>query len=281
MGCGEAVAPLNKIIPFSLVDGPGSRVAIFLQGCEFRCQYCHNPETISLCVACGHCVSACPAGALSNTARGVLWSKEKCCDCDTCIQVCPHSSSPKVRNRTASQVMQEIESSLVFAQGITTSGGECTLYPAFLTELFDIVHTKGKTAFVDTNGQRDFREMPALVEAMDMAMLDVKSTDDAEHQMLTGKPVSTVLNNLSFLLERKKLFEIRTVVVPGLLDSARTVDTASRMIAQFPDVRYKLIKFRTWGVRGPLQQTASPSDEQMSRLEQIARHNGVKDIVII
>ncbi|KSV57824.1 radical SAM protein [Acetivibrio ethanolgignens] len=39
-------AVVNKIIPFSAVDGPGNRTAIFLQGCNFNCQYCHNPETI-------------------------------------------------------------------------------------------------------------------------------------------------------------------------------------------------------------------------------------------
>lgn len=39
-------AVVNKIIPFSAVDGPGNRTAVFLQGCNFNCQYCHNPETI-------------------------------------------------------------------------------------------------------------------------------------------------------------------------------------------------------------------------------------------
>lgn len=38
-------ASVNSIETFGLVDGPGIRTVIFLNGCMLRCLYCHNPET--------------------------------------------------------------------------------------------------------------------------------------------------------------------------------------------------------------------------------------------
>ena len=35
---------INSFETFGLVDGPGIRTVIFLNGCQLRCKYCHNPE---------------------------------------------------------------------------------------------------------------------------------------------------------------------------------------------------------------------------------------------
>lgn len=35
---------INSFETFGLVDGPGIRTVVFLNGCQLRCKYCHNPE---------------------------------------------------------------------------------------------------------------------------------------------------------------------------------------------------------------------------------------------
>lgn len=40
----EVMGSVDSIETFGLVDGPGIRTVVFLNGCMLRCKYCHNPE---------------------------------------------------------------------------------------------------------------------------------------------------------------------------------------------------------------------------------------------
>lgn len=273
---------VNKIIPFSSVDGPGNRTAIFLQGCNFNCLYCHNPETINKCINCGKCVEKCPTNALKHKGEAISWNKELCIQCDKCIDICPNSSFPKTKLYSSNNLIEEIKKYRNFIQGITFSGGECTLQEKFLIDVFKKAKKQGLTCFVDSNGNKSFKSMLELTKIMDKVMLDVKAWDNNIHKKLTGKENNIVLENLKYLTEINKLYEVRTVIVPEILNNKETVEEVSKFLgSNDPNIRYKLIKYRSIGVRKELINSSSPTNEYMEMLKNIAVKNGCKNIIIV
>ena len=273
-------ALVNKIIPFSSVDGPGNRTAIFLQGCNFNCQYCHNPETIHLCGHCGVCVGACPTGALERAGETVTWDPGKCCQCDACLKACPNGSSPRTRKMTPQQVMDEVKKNMPFIRGITVSGGECTQWPRFVTTLFALAKKAGLHTLLDTNGSYDLSADPSLLAVTDGFMLDVKAWDFSVHQRLCQAENDIVKHNLAFLAACGKLTELRTVVVPGVGDPEETVRQAA-LVAAGGQTRYKIIRYRPFGVREPYKsQIVPPDDGFLNHLADLARSCGLSDVVI-
>lgn len=308
-------APVNKIIPLSVVDGPGCRTSVFVQGCNIACAYCHNPETQRLCFGCGICVSQCPAGALRFEAGAgsgrVIWDESACVQCDTCIRVCPHFASPKVRLMDAEAVWKEIERNMPFIQGITVSGGECSLYPEFLTDLFGKAKRAGLTCFLDSNGCVDLSHFPDLMAVTDKVMLDVKAWDSLVFERLTGRkdleasPASAVTSikndevvkkNLKYLAETGKLYEVRLVCLDGEMTreaagkapadqevdmEAVITGVASEVRPYLSEFRLKLITFRRFGVKGRLAEKNGPSKERMEELKQLAVRCGYHDIQVV
>lgn len=277
-------APLNKIIKFSNVDGPGNRMVIFFQGCNFDCLYCHNPETINLCSSCGECVELCPTHSLSKGSDGkVIWNRETCINCDICIKECKRDSSPKVQMVDIPDLLNEIKRVRSFIKGITVSGGECTLRYEFLTELFREVKSlyPELTCFVDTNGSLDFSQdiYKGFVEITDAFMLDIKGWRKEEHIEVVGCENTIPLKNLEYLKGIGKLYEVRSVIVPNLLDSENLIRKVSEVISG-TDIRYKIIKYRSIGVREKNRdRLISPTKECLENLEQIAKKLGVTPIL--
>ena len=264
-------APVNKIIPFSNVDGPGNRTSIFFQGCPFDCLFCHNPETIHLCRSCGACLASCPSGALSRDAEGTVhWDSSRCVQCDTCIKRCPHDASPKVRWMTVEEVMREVRRAAPYTQGITTSGGECTLQNEFLIELFTRAHALGKTSLIDSNGSFDFEADPRVLEVSEGVMLDVKAVEPLWSDKLISHPRETVLKNLDYLLAVGKLYEVRTILFPGR--DQENEDTVRYVSAHIQaGCFYKLIRYRPFGVRERYQKLLGEDETDPDYAERFAR----------
>ena len=138
-------------ISFSNVDGPGNRFAVFLQGCNFDCAACHNPQTIP-----GH-------GGVEG-----------------------HHPT----HRAVDDLLAEIRRAAPFISGVTASGGEATQQAPFLRELFAAIKADpelgGLGCMIDSNGACELSVWDDLAPVFDGAMIDLKCFDDTIHREATG-----------------------------------------------------------------------------------------------
>lgn len=263
----EDRAIVNKIIPFSNVDGPGNRLSIFFQQCNANCVYCHNRETINLCNACGICVEKCPKGALTIKDNKVFYDENLCCECDTCIKSCPNNSSPRTREYTVEELLKIINEYKSFIRGITVSGGEATLRKEFVYNLFVEVKKLGLTCFVDTNGFSKVEDLSELIKVTDKFMVDIKAIDEVE-KLCKIDNINNI-DNLKKLLKLNKVYEVRTVIIENYMDIENTVKTVATILKDYPEVVYKLIRVHHTGLKDEYRNIVKnnePSQEYMDRL---------------
>lgn len=229
-----------------------------------------------MCSACGECVAHCPVQALSLVDGRVHWKKEVCVDCDTCIHVCKHLASPKITWMEVEELVQEVLKYRAFIRGITVSGGECMNQAAFLLPFFQQIKAQSLGILIDSNGFYDFKNHPELLSLSDGVMLDVKAVDPIFHKQLCGQENSTVLANLDFLLEKGKLEEVRTVLLPEQTEQNKK--TIAYVVEKLQNrCRYKLIAYRPFGVREEGLQAIGRgmvSKEEMKEYEGFAKMCG-------
>jgi len=250
-----AQAQISKILTWSCVDGPGNRLVLFLQGCNFTCPGCHNPHTIGICDACGDCIPACPQQALSLTGGGIVFDPTACNQCDLCLLACPINANPMVQHLDVADVLTVIRCNLDFLTGITVSGGEATLHLKFVIALFSAIKSDPAlarlTCFVDTNGHLGTGSWARLLPVTDGVMLDIKAFSRARHLALTGRGNDKVLASARIVQAAGKLYELRYLMVPGMNDQEEEIAALIGLAHELGDgLRIKLNAYQHHGVRG-------------------------------
>ena len=255
----------------SLVDGPGHRHVLFLQGCNFDCVACHNPSTIRVCDSCAVCVGECPLSALEVTGGSVVFHPDRCDGCDRCIAACPTDSSPMARQMGVTEVLDEIRPTARFLSGITVSGGEPTQQVEFLIELFSAVKADpelaGLSTMVDTNGSLPVAGWERLGPHLDGAMVDLKAGSRRLHRAITGHDLAAVHQSIRWLSSHGKLAEVRLLVIEGVTDTADELDAWARFVTDVaPDIPIRLMAFRHQGARPIARMWPETSPEAVERV---------------
>ena len=169
-------------------DGPGFRTSVFLKGCPLRCIWCHNPESQS-----------------PELERAV-----------TTDEICG-------REMAVGEVMDEVRRDKVFyvssGGGMTLTGGEPTMQPAFAFALASAAHDEGIHVALDTCGFAPRAVFERMLTTVDLFLYDLKCMDAEKHRKLTGTDNALILDNLKALDSAGAKIWIRCPLVPGLNDS--------------------------------------------------------------
>lgn len=290
---------VSDIQRFSIHDGPGIRTTVFFKGCNLRCFWCHNPETLrprpelqiilDRCLGCGRCFTACPQGAHSLVDGERAFQREACTACGKCAESCYAQALVLVgRYMSAEEVMAVALRDRVFYResggGITLSGGEPLMQPEFAQEVLELARSEGLHTAIETAAEGPWERIARLLPAMDLVMLDIKAMDGALHQAATGVPNERILANAVRLSQEAKPLIVRTPVVPGVNDSEDEIGRVADFIAGFPNLLYYELlpfhrlaagKYRALGLEYKAAGLARPSREQMARSAEVARRRGI------
>ncbi|WIY24997.1 YjjW family glycine radical enzyme activase [Parasedimentitalea psychrophila] len=248
-------AQISKILTWSCVDGPGNRIVLFLQGCNFNCITCHNPHTIGRCNDCGDCIADCPTDALMLEGGKIRFDPALCTHCDACLAACSINANPMVQTYSVHDILTLLGKHKDFVSGITVSGGEATMQLPFTKALFTemgrdpaLAHL---TRFIDTNGYLGAAAWTTVLDVTDGVMLDIKAFDCDTHRQLTGRDNARVLDSARMLHTAGKLYELRYLMVPSQTDTAGEIESLMAFTQSLEGpVRVRLNAFRTHGVRG-------------------------------
>jgi pyruvate formate lyase activating enzyme len=279
-------AVVNKILTFSCVDGPGNRLVIFFHGCNFKCQACHNPYTMSFCNDCGDCIEVCTEGALTLDGKGkIQWHSDRCTQCDKCLDICPISASPMTSRYSAAELIEVIRENQPFISGITLSGGEATIQLPFILDFLSALRADPDlhklNCLLDTNGSLGASGWNKLLPYIDGVMLDLKSWHSDRHRMLTGAGNSKVIKSLSLLAASNKLVEVRLLVIPERTDFDDYLDTLCNTLRELPaETTIRINAFHHHGVKGIAKTWPNATQGQIEAFAHQLEGVGISNLVL-
>ncbi|RSX55801.1 pyruvate formate lyase-activating protein [Bifidobacterium dolichotidis] len=227
------------------VDGPGTRMTVFMSGCPLRCMYCQNPDT---------------------------WKMR--------------DGKPVTLDAMIKKIDRYKDLFKATNGGITFSGGESMMQPAFVSRAFRAAKEMGVHTCLDTSGFLGHNYTDEMLDDIDLCLLDVKSGDEATYKKVTGGVLQPTIDFGQRLAKAGKKIWVRFVLVPGLTDSEENVEKVAQICETFGDAleHIDVLNFHQLGrpkwhemrIDYPLEDQKGPSAELRARVKAQFEAHGFK-----
>ncbi len=220
---------------FGAADGPGVRFIVFMQGCNMRCEYCHNPDT---------------------------WDKHgEEVTADELIQKALRYKSYWKNGGgitvSGGEPLLQLDFLIDLSKKAKAEGIHVT------------IDTAGNPF---SREEPFFDKFNELMKYVDLVMLDIKEINPERHKKLTGFDNSNILDMAKYLSDIGKPMWIRHVLVPEVTDFDEDLDKLGEFISGLKTVEkaeilpyHTLGKFK-WdnlGIKYKLDGISPPSGERI------------------
>jgi pyruvate formate lyase activating enzyme len=159
--------------------------------------------------------------------------------------------------------------------GLTISGGEPMVQLAFTRRIFAGAKEMGLHTAIETSGFLGDRADESYLSAIDLVLLDIKSSDPDTYRRVTGRDLAPTLRFAERLASLSKPVWVRFTLVPGATDDPANVDGIARFVAPMKNVEWVEVqpfhqmgefKWKAMGLEYQHLDTPTPSRELVDRV---------------
>lgn len=212
-----------------------------------------------------------------------------------CLLRCSYCHNPDtwhLKDGTYVSAQQVIERLRSFAPalralngGLTISGGEPLVQTKFTRRVLAGAKQLGLHTAIETSGFLGDRADDDYLSALDLVLLDIKSSDPQTYRNVTGRELAPTLRFAQRLAEAGKPVWVRFTLVPGLTDDRKNVEGIARFVAPMKNVEWVEVqpfhqlgafKWKAMNLDYRLSQTAPATSTLVSRVLEQFRDAGCR-----